>query len=274
MAAASASLREETITVDTGAQLFVQTVGSGPPVVLIHGNFVSSRMWAPQLPALAQHYTVIAYDARGFGRSPVLGGRRTAAEDLDALLRALGHESAHIVGSSMGGSIGLEFALLYPERVRSLVIGVGGISGWEPPAWMVEGFAGLEAAIARRDFVRARDLIMDFPPMRTLEQQPSVRQEVVEMFDQHRWEDSWEGKEPPEIEPSPYARLADVQVPTLLVNGSLDDPSFLALAEEMQRQMPRADQILIPGAGHMVNMEAADEFNAVLLDFLRRAEAI
>lgn len=93
------------------------------------------------------------------------------------------------------------------------------------------------------------------------------------MIDDHRWDDSWEGVEPPELEPPSYPRLADIAAPTLIVHGALDDPSFLQLGEEMEREMPRAERVTIPGAGHMVNMEAPDEFNAALLAFLVGADA-
>lgn len=125
-----------------------------------------------------------------------------------------------------------------------------------------------------RDFVRARELIMQFPPMRPLGLRPSVRREVVEMIDQHRWNDSWEGVEPPDLDPPSYARLEAVAAPTLIISGALDDPSFVELGEEMERRIPRAERVVIPGAGHMVNMEAPDEFNAAVLEFLARHERV
>lgn len=274
MAPPTKSVREDTVVTDIGAELFVKTLGSGPPVFLLHGNFVSARMWDPQLAPLAERCTVVAYDLRGFGRSPVAGGRSTGWDDLDSLMRALGHESGHVVGLSMGGSVAIEFALTYPERVRSLVVVPGGISGSPDAQWMIEGFGAVQAARGARDFVRARDRIMEFPPMKPLDLRPSVRREVVEMLDEHRWNDSWEGVEPPDLDPPSYARLEDVAAPTLIISGALDDPSFLELGEEMERRMPRAERVVIPGAGHMVNMEAPDEFTAAVLEFLARHEPV
>lgn len=274
MASPTEAVREDTVVTDTGAELFVKTLGSGPPVFLLHGNFVSARMWDPQLAPLAERYTVVAYDLRGFGRSPVADGRRTGWDDLESLMRALGYEGGHIVGLSMGGSLAVEFALTYPERVRSLVVVPGGIGGSPDPQWMIEGFGAVQAAMDARDFVRARELIMQFPPMRPLGLRPSVRREVVEMIDQHRWNDSWEGVEPPDLDPPSYARLEAVAAPTLIISGALDDPSFVELGEEMERRIPRAERVVIPGAGHMVNMEAPDEFNAAVLEFLARHERV
>ena len=78
------------VTVGTGDTLYVEQRGSGPPVVLVHSNFASLRMWDPQIPALAEQFEVIAYDVCGFGRSPLVAGRHTDQGDLYALLQKLG----------------------------------------------------------------------------------------------------------------------------------------------------------------------------------------
>lgn len=262
--------RDETVSVRSGARLFVRMRGSGPPVYLLHGNFVSSRMWAPQIDAFAEQYTVVAHDFRGFGRSPGASSREPAWVDLAALMDALGHERAHIVGSSLGGSIALDFALVYPDRLDSLVVHPGGIGGWEAPEWMIAGFDEFESAADAGDYTRARDIIIGFPPMKPLEAHPDARQQVIEMFDEHPWDDTREGVDPA-VDPPTVARLPEIAARTLITSGSLDDPSFLALGEDMARVMPHADRVVIPDAGHMLNMERADEFNRVVLDFLGRS---
>src|SRR5687768_17408929 len=110
------------VTVGTGATLYVERHGSGSPVVLVHANFASLRMWDAQIPALSEHFAVIAYDVRGFGRSPLHPGRHTDQGDLHALLQALEIRDAHLVGLSMGAAIVMACALQYPAVVRSLVI--------------------------------------------------------------------------------------------------------------------------------------------------------
>ena len=261
---------EETVSVPSGAQLFVQMRGSGPPVYLLHGNFVSSRMWAPQMDAFAVHYTVVAHDFRGFGRSPGTPGREPGWVDLAGLMDSLGHERAHIVGSSLGGSIALQFALAHPERVNSLVVHPGGIGGWEPPEWMIEGFDAFQAAADAGDYARARDVIIGFPPMKPLEAHPAARREFIEMFDEHPWADTREGFDP-DVDPPIMVRLPEIQSRTLVISGSLDDSSFGALGDDMARVMPRAERAVISDAGHALNAERPDEFNRVVLDFLRRA---
>jgi len=255
----------------TGATLYVERMGAGDPVVLIHGNFVSMRMWDAQLP-LADSFDLIRYDARGFGRSPLVAGRYSDEGDLAALLDALDVESAHLVGSSMGGWIALDFALRYPQRVRSMVVVPGGISGWEPPDWMMEGWDAFEAALKSGDVDRAVDAIMAFPPMRPLEARPALHKAMASMIREHRWDEDWESVETDKLEPPAAQRLAEVSAPTLILSGSLDDGAFRELGDRMAREMPNAERLMIEGGSHSVHMELPDQFNRAATEFIRRAE--
>ncbi len=107
--------------------------GEGEPVVLIHAGIANLRMWDEQVPALADSYRVIRYDTRGFGRTETEDVPFSNRADIAALLDHLGEESAHLVGISRAGQIALDFALESPERVRSLVVATGGISGYDAP---------------------------------------------------------------------------------------------------------------------------------------------
>lgn len=126
------------VQVPTGAVLYVERSGHGPPVVLIHGNFVSLRMWDRQLP-LADSFDLIRYDVRGFGRSPLGSGRYSDEADLAGLLDVLDLDSAHLVGSSNGGldRVGHRAALREPCSVacrrarRHQRLGAAGLDdGW------------------------------------------------------------------------------------------------------------------------------------------------
>jgi 3-oxoadipate enol-lactonase len=246
-------------------------MGMGDPVILIHGNFVSMRMWDTQLP-LAKSFDLILYDVRGFGQSPLVGGRYSDEADLAALLNALSLDSAHLVGSSMGGSIALDFALRYPERVRSMVVVPGGISGWEPPDWMMEGWDEFKAALRTGDAERATDTVMGFPPMRPLEARPALHEAVAAMIRQHRWGEDWDSVETDELQPPAAQRLAEVSAPTLVLSGSLDDAAFRELGDRMAREMPNAERLVVEGGSHSVHMELPDEFNQAVTEFIRRID--
>ena len=110
---------------------FTDTGGTGVPVVFVHAATGSSRVWEYQVPASA-HYRVITYDRRGFGRStPDPGGPQpgTGADDLLGLIDHLGIDRFHLVGTAAGGIVALDFAVSFPQRVRSLVVAnsIGGV---------------------------------------------------------------------------------------------------------------------------------------------------
>lgn len=256
-------------SVATGADLWVEVAGDGPSVVLIHGNLLSAAMWQPQVPALAEHLTVIAYDVRGFGRSPYRPGRHSDRADLKALLDELGVERPHLVGLSMGANIALDFALAYPGVAASLVITPGGIHGTPQPEWMDAGWQAMESAINVGDYRAARDVVMSFPPMRSLDRNETARDRVVAIMDRHPWRE-WATKwaEYDWLDPPAWERLEELQLPTLVVSGDLDDETFLAEADAFVRRVPGARKHVIEGAGHMVNLEAPDAYTAVVIDYL------
>lgn len=259
----------ERISVATGADLWVEIRGTGPPVVLIHGNMVSAAMWEPQIPALAESFAVIAYDARGFGRSPYRPGRHSDRADLKALLEELHVERPNLVGLSMGANIALDFALAFPGVAASLVITPGGMLGSPDPAWMEAGWRAMEPAVNAGDYRAARDVVMSFPPMRSLERSPAVRERVVAMMDQHPWRElATKWAEYDWLDPPAFDRLEELRLPALVVSGDLDDETFLAEGDAVAARVPGARKQVIERAGHMVNLEAPDAYTAAVADFL------
>jgi pimeloyl-ACP methyl ester carboxylesterase len=117
-----------------GARLFyLDAAGSGSALVLLHAGTGSARVWEHQwTPLGAAGYRVIAYDRRGYGRTTVDpdGPPGTAADDLQALTDALGLDRFHLVGTAAGGIVAIDFALAFPDRLRSLVVAnsLGGVT--------------------------------------------------------------------------------------------------------------------------------------------------
>src|SRR5687767_9046570 len=112
----------ETRFVEVGdAKIAFDVAGSGHPVVLLHAGLGDRRMWHDQMPAFAEHFTVIRFDARGFGETRRTPAEYRAWQDVVALLDCLGHERAHLVGVSMGSQTAVESAVAAPDRVSALV---------------------------------------------------------------------------------------------------------------------------------------------------------
>jgi len=111
--------------VHEGVTIAYRRAGGGPPVVLVHGGGDDSRFWTPQLEALADEFTVVAWDEPGAGGSsdpPPGSGLDGYADALAGLIRALGLPPAHVVGSSWGGTVALALHHRHPELVATLVL--------------------------------------------------------------------------------------------------------------------------------------------------------
>ena len=255
-----------------GGALYYEAAGSGALVILLHGGNLDRRMWDTQFALLRQYYRVVRYDARGFGRSSTADHPFAAHDDLDALVRALRLPRVTLVGLSMGGRIALDFALAHPERVDRLVLAAPGISGgtWADDAdtlWLVEA----RAAAKRGDSVGVALSWLGSAYIRTAleppEQAAMIRQWVVENAD------FWMGMVrhqdlEREAIPAAAARLESLRAPVLLMVGTLDTPFIHDVARAIAARAPHVRRVDIPRAGHMLNLEAPDAFNAELLAFL------
>ena len=244
--------------------------GNGPSVVLIHGFSLDLRMWDQQAEALSERYQVIRYDMRGFGKSPVPhGSAYSAQDDLKALLDSLGVQAAALVGLSLGGSVAVDFALTYPQLVRKLVLVDSVLGGWEwsddwsndaGPVWTTGRESGVAAArekwLATRLFMPAQE-------------QPDVACRLQEMVGDYSGF-HWTHRDPQVyLDPPAATRLEEITAPTLVVVGQREVPDMRAIAETLAARIQGAKPVEIAGAGHMANMEAPEEFNDILLEFLR-----
>jgi 3-oxoadipate enol-lactonase len=131
--------------------LYFEIKGRGKPVVLIHGGQLDRRMWDAQFDEFAKRYRVIRYDLRGFGKSSAPSKPFSNHEDLHALLRRLQVEKATLVGLSLGGAVAVDFALMYPNEVDSLVLVCPGLGGFHFEDKANDLFAIIQAAQEQND---------------------------------------------------------------------------------------------------------------------------
>ncbi len=258
-----------------GARLYVETIGSGPPLVLLHAGICDLTMWDRQIAALASRYMVVRYDARGFGRSDPARGSYSPREDLLALFRTTGIDRAHLVGLSMGGGVALDMALEYPERVASLVLGSTRPSGLAPSKQLRDAWDAVDAAVATGDTAQAVELELQMwidGPGRRPDQVAAEVREQVRTMNSAIFAMPDEG-EPRPLDPPAVERLAAVRAPTLIIVGDQDQTDVIAGATLLAETIPHARHAVIPHTAHLPNLEQPEAFNRLVLDFLATVQA-
>lgn len=250
-----------------GGELFYEITGSGPAVVLVHGFSFDLRMWDDQIPPLAHGHTVVRYDLRGFGRSSVPSGPFSHHEDLATLAAALDLERFDLVGLSLGGGVAVDFAISHPARVGRLVAADSTLSGFGWPRTRA-----LNAAIGetgRREGIEAaRAAWLASHLFSTARARPAVAERLRQLVAGYSgWH--WVHETPVRpLAPPAIGRLAEVRAPTLVLVGERDDGDFQEISDRLAAGIAGAHKRVLPGVGHMANLEDPTLFNQALVTFL------
>ena len=270
------------LTTDDNVKLFYEESGSGVPVVFVHEFAGDYRSWETQMRHFARSYRCIAYNARGYPPSdvPADGERYSqdrARDDIRAVLDALKIDKAHIVGLSMGGFAALHFGFTYTERARSLV--VAGCGYGAAPNQRQQFAAEAEAAARKFEEGMAKAVeAYALGPTRVQFQNKDPRgwQEFAHQLAEHSSEGSARTlRGVQKRRPSLFDlvdRMKAITVPTLVMTGDEDWPC-LEPALLMKRTIPTAALVVMPNAGHTINLEEPAAFNQHLADFLRAVDA-
>jgi pimeloyl-ACP methyl ester carboxylesterase len=234
--------------------------------VFLHAATGSSRVWEYQIPAFtAAGYRLLAYDRRGWGRTaiePAGPQSGSGADDLLGLLDLLGIDRAHLVGTAAGAFVALDFALSYPQRVRSLVI-ANTIGGVQDPDYVELGR-------------RIRPPQFDALPPEFRELGPSYRAAQAEGT--RRWMELEKISRPPGP-PAPaqpmrnritFSLLETIKAPTLLLTGGADLYAPPPLLRLFAARIKGSESIIVPEAGHSTYWEQPEVFNRAVLDFIGR----
>lgn len=252
------------VAVPGGGRLAVTERGVGEPVVLLHGFAMDGRMWADAVDVLTARFRTVVVDLRGFGRSTPQVPDAGHGDDVLAVLDRLGVAAAHLVGLSLGANVALDLALRRPGAVRRLVLASPGLPGhrWHTPRPPDE----VAAAGRARGRTAAHDLWRDHPlldPVRARPRAWALMQAMIEDVDAS----TWRGQTARPLAEA-ASRLADVAAPTLVVNGERDLPGYLEIGERIAREVPGATRRVVPGAGHVVNLEEPDAVTGLVSAFL------
>lgn len=237
--------------------LYYELSGSGDPVVFIHGFSLDHRMWRPQVEHLSGKYRTLTYDVRGFGRSSLPVGPYNHAADLDLLLTRLGISSAHIVGLSMGGRIAVNFALEYPESVRSLALLDSALDGYPDTVNWGKHPAGQTIQQAKAAWLGHK---LFAPAERSAEVSAGLKDMVAVYSGWH-----WFNRDA-QVPGSTRAvkRLGEIHARSLVMVGELDLDYFRNIAKFLHQGIRGSHLEVVPGVGHMVNLEAPIATNDLL----------
>lgn len=263
-------------TIDiNGASVYYEIVGSGHPLILIHAGIADSRMWDDQIAAFSKTYQVIRYDVRGYGKTIRASGPFSTVDDLYKLLVALKINSAYVLGASMGGGIAIDFTLTHPEMVTALIAVAPALSGYETPDTFREVWEEIELAYNAGDFERVIEMETRMwvdGPKRTPDQVvPHVRARMKTMMTDMIAHQTEQG-EPQGIQPTAVGRLSEIHIPTLLIAGDGDVPYMLDIVNTLEAGISGAKKVIMPGLAHVPNMEKPQEFNQIVLDFLKTGD--
>jgi pimeloyl-ACP methyl ester carboxylesterase len=259
-------------TENRGAKIFWDEQGTGDPVLLVMGLGWTSHMWYRTRPALVSaSYRTIAFDNRGVGQSDVPAGPyplSVMASDAAAVLDAAGIERAHIHGVSMGGMIAQEFALEYPQRVRSLILGctaAGGPNAVQAEPAVIQtllrtDLSPAEAAEAANSFIYAaetpRERIDEDMALR-LKWSPKREGFMAQLQGIMIWEAD--------------SRLARIASPTLLLHGDADRLVPAVNGRRIAGLIPAAQTFWMRGAGHIYSTDQPGVSEKAILEFLAQA---
>lgn len=244
---------------------YTDSGGDGTPLVLLHANTGNSDIWEKQVGPFSQAgYRVIAFDRRGWGRSmaePSSGPQPgTVAGDLDMLVDHLGLARFHLLGVAGGGFVALDYASWRPERLLSLVVGASYGQFMEPDVQAF--FQRLNTA----DFQRVPGLLREVgPTFRGTDPEGTARWLEIEHHARQ------EGAEAQTLRtPNTYAKIAAITCPALVLSAGADLYAPPTLMRLWASRLPRHDWDVLPEAGHAINWERPEAFNAKVLAFLAK----
>lgn len=248
-----------------GGRLYYEVAGSGTPVLFVHGMSLDTRMWDDQWSVFAERHRVVRLDLRGFGRSTSEAVPFSDMDDIEALLDHLAIDRAHVIGLSMGAAVVVDFTLAHPERILALVPVDGGPNGvGGPPPDVLEIFATAADGRIAEAMERWLATALFAPAM----ERPTVAARMREIVSDFKW---WRTQHPgmaQPLDPPAAGRLDEISAPTLVVVGARDRPGVIASCAALAAGISGAKSVVLPGAGHMSNMEDPAAFNAAVLDFL------
>ncbi len=259
-----------------GVKMHYDVQGTGPALLLIHAGIANLSMWDEQMPAFTKHFRVIRHDVRGFGETPDPAGNYTDHDDIHALLQHLGVQQVAVLGCSNGGRIAIDFTLAYPAQVTALVViapGLGGFSGTPIDPEIEKLGDQSDQAKKNGDFDLAAEIEtqiwVDGYKRKPEQVDPVYRGRAKKLVRETVAIPIGEGVGDI-VRPPAAGRLGEIKVPTLYIIGEHDMPFMFPIADAIEKGIPDLTRVDMKGTAHVPNLEKPNEFNGIVLDFLRK----
>lgn len=247
-----------------GGALPIAMAGDGPPVILLHGWTLDWRMWLPQVADLAQEFTLVMPDRRGFGRASAPPDLEREAEDVDAIARYLGTDRYALLGLSQGAAVAIDCARRQTSSVTGLIVSGAPVPALVPRDEVIDvahfralakvgDMAGVRAAWSRHPLMRHRNAAS-----------AGLLEQILAAY---QGRDLLAPSALPSVSRDALARLP---MPVLSLTGANDSAWRRECARELAAIVPHGEHALIEGAGHLSNIDQPARFNSLVSDFLRR----
>jgi len=253
-----------------GIRMVYDDVGSGIPLLLVHGHPFNRSMWQPQCAGLQDLARLVVPDLRGYGSSGVTPGTVLLDEmalDLAGLLDDLELERVVLTGLSMGGQIVLDFCRLFPARVLGLVLAASSAPA-ETSEGYVQRYRVAERLLQEGMEWYAEEELARFLSPGTLQQHPEIAEHVRSMIVSTNSVGAAAALRGRAERRDHVAALRRIQAPAVIVVGAEDVFTPVREAERLAANLPNAQLAVLPGVGHLPNLEAPKDFNALIRGFL------
>ena len=272
-----------TLKTDDGLKLYYEETGAGVPIIFVHEFAGDYRTWEAQVRHFSRRYRCVTYNARGYPPSDVPAevesySQQHARDDIRSVMDGLGIQRAHVVGNSMGGFAALHFGMGCSDRALSCV--VAGCGYGAHPAQYAQ-FQAQSRALAKTMLEEGMVKVAatyghGAARLQLQAKDPHGFAEFIRTFSEHSAQGSantmlgYQARRPSLYDLT--ADMARIAVPVLIIAGDEDDP-VLEPSLLMKRTIPGAALAVLPGSGHMTNLEEPALFNRLLEDFFHQVEA-
>jgi 3-oxoadipate enol-lactonase len=250
-----------------GTSIACKVIGRGPPLVLIHGAEADHSMFDRFGALLAGHFSVIAYDQRDSGGTrnpPASYGLAEMADDAAALIAALGHDRAHVFGTSLGGAIAQVLAVRHPGRIDRLVLSSTFRAGVPPLSINPEVFPRLAALRAGLPGTAAEIATYFFPAAYI-----AAHPEVIDIFNGTSRTAEQRQRRAGILAQDVTCDLTAITAPTLVLVGADDRLIPPAHTLSLAHEIANVRTVALPDLGHVATLQAPDVVAREVIAFLK-----